>query len=56
MSRGTCLESLLPLGKSSASLGRGLGEKHLVTNDVAWHPVSGTGAAQSKIGNQRQSN
>ena len=33
-------------GKSSASLGRGLGEKHLVTNGVAWRLESHTGAVQ----------
>ena len=48
--RVTCLEWLLPLGKSSASLGRGLGEKHLMTNGVAWRPVNHTGAAQWGVG------
>ena len=51
--RDTSLEWLPPLGKSSASLGRGLGERHLVTNGVAWRPVSHTGAAQWVVGSQR---
>ena len=34
MSRGTCLKSLSPLGKSSASLRKGWGGKHLVTNGM----------------------
>ena len=43
---GTCSESLPPLGKSYASLGKGLGENHLVTSGVAWHLISHTGVAQ----------
>ena len=35
-----------PIGKSFASLGRGLGEKHLVVNGVAWRPVSHAGAGE----------
>ena len=40
MSSGICLERLPPPGKSSASLGKGLGKKHLVTTGMAWCPVS----------------
>ena len=32
------------------------GWERLVTHGMAWHPVSHTGAAQSGVGNQRQSN
>ena len=34
------------------SLGRGLDEKRLVTNDMAWRPVSHAGAAQLGVGSQ----
>ena len=35
---------------------KGLGEKCLVTNGVAWHPVNHTGAAESWVDNQRWPN
>ena len=44
--RGTCLEWLPPPEKSSASLGDSKDKKHLVTNGMAWCPVSHTSAAQ----------
>ena len=44
--RGTCLEWLPPPEKSSASLGDNKDKKHLLTNGMAWHPVSHTSAAQ----------
>lgn len=44
--RGTSLEHLLPILKSSASLGKGSGGKHLVTKRVTWSLVSHTSAAQ----------
>ena len=34
----------IPLGKSSASLGKGWGGKHLVTSGMAWCSISNTGA------------
>ena len=44
--RGASLEHLPPVLKSSASLGKGSGGKHLVTNRVTWSLVSHTSAAQ----------
>ena len=35
---------------------KGWGGKHVVTNGVAWHPISHTGAAQSGACSQRQPN
>ena len=46
VSRGTCLEWLPAPEKPSASLGNNNDKKHLVTNDMAWCPVSHTSAAQ----------
>ena len=42
----TCLEWLPPPEKSSASLGDNKDKKHLVTNGIAWRPVSHRGPAQ----------
>ena len=44
--RGTCLEWLPPPEKSSASLGDYKDKKHLVTNGMAWRPVSHTSSTQ----------
>ena len=45
--RETCLEWIKKNPeKSSASLGDNKDKKHLVTNGMAWHPVSHIGAAQ----------
>ena len=51
VSRGTCLECLSPPEKSSGSLGNNKDKKHLVTNGMAWCPVSHTSAAQRVVGN-----
>ena len=44
--RGTCLGWLPPSEKSSGSLRDNKGIMHLVTNGMAWRPVSGTSAAE----------
>ena len=46
MGRDTCLGWLPPPEKSSTSLGDNKDKKFLVTNGMAWRPVSHTGAAQ----------
>ena len=47
VSRGSCLKCLSPLGKSSASLGRGsVGWEALGDHWKAWCPACHTGAAQ----------